>query len=100
MGAHTGALLQCLLVALCSKQATLRKRAVQALASFISNETCYTSMLTFVEYRFATAMTPQEVNQESIAELVKSHPALEAALQQPMTVSDFKIALQCLVVLA
>uniref|UniRef100_A0A5K3FJZ9 TIP120 domain-containing protein n=1 Tax=Mesocestoides corti TaxID=53468 RepID=A0A5K3FJZ9_MESCO len=91
-----GILLESLLFALCSKNATLRKRSMQAIDAFTAYEDGYSSLLLFVNYRFSSSMGLPDND----ATILKIYPSLEATLRQPMSVSDFKITLQCLAILA
>ena len=78
-------ILKCMLEALNSSQPALRKRAVQTVTRFLFFEEAYNTLLAFVKERFDRVFNPSNT---------------EMPNNQRLTVSYFKIALQCLVALA
>lgn len=86
-------IVKCMFRALNSSQSSLRKRAVQMVSNFLSFEDTYTSLLAFVKDRFEKVLIQAGLGMQS----GQAQPSQEA---EELTISYFKIALQCLVALA
>ncbi|KAH9279556.1 Cullin-associated Nedd8-dissociated protein 1 [Echinococcus granulosus] len=84
---------KCMLRALNSSQPALRKRAVQMVTNFISFEDTYAALLNFVSDRFEKVMCQADIG-------VRLDMPQPLEQQEELTISYFKVALQCLVALA
>ncbi|KAL5964650.1 Cullin-associated NEDD8-dissociated protein 1 [Taenia solium] len=89
---HPG-IVRCMFRALNSSQSSLRKRAVQMVTNFLSFEDTYASLLAFVKDRFEKVLSHAGVG-------MQSGQAQSSQQAEELTISYFKIALQCLVALA
>ncbi|KAL5105662.1 Cullin-associated NEDD8-dissociated protein 1 [Taenia crassiceps] len=86
-------IVKCMFRALNGPQSSLRKRAVQMVMNFLSFEDTYASLLGFVKDRFEKVLNQAGLGMQS----GQAQPSQQA---EELTISYFKIALQCLVSLA
>ncbi|VDM16832.1 unnamed protein product [Hydatigera taeniaeformis] len=86
-------IVKCMFQALNSSQPSLRKRAVQMVTNFLSFEDTYATLLAFVKDRFENVLNRAGLGTNPDQQQVSKG-------EEELTISYFKIALQCLVALA